>query len=86
LQIKNEIKLLYKKKHQPNKELCYTHMQIASTWKSIWNSIEQSVNRKLQDEIKTIHEKQQRIYPNYKHKQKKNTSRKWELPEGNKLH
>jgi cobalamin biosynthesis protein CbiD len=59
LRIKNEIKCLYKKIQQINKELYYTHIQSANILKSVWNNIEQSINKKLQEEMKTIYEKQQ---------------------------
>jgi hypothetical protein len=54
-----EINFLYKKKQEINKELHYTHIQNANTWKSVWNDIEQSINKKLQEEMKIIYEKQQ---------------------------
>jgi hypothetical protein len=62
LQIKNEIKFLYKKKQQLNKELYHTHIQNTNTWKSTWNSIEQSVNQKLQEEIKVYTKNNNRKY------------------------
>jgi hypothetical protein len=50
LRMKNEIKFLYKKKQQLNKELCYIHIQSANTWKYTWNNIEKSINQKLQND------------------------------------
>lgn len=63
LQIKNEMKFLYKKKQQLNKELYYMYIQNANTWKCTRDKIDQSINQKLQDETKIIHEEQrQKIY------------------------
>jgi hypothetical protein len=49
LRIKNEIKFLYKKRQQLNKELRYIHIQNSNTWKYTLNNIEQSINQKLQN-------------------------------------
>jgi hypothetical protein len=60
---------LQKEKKKLNIELDYIHIQSAN----IWKSTETSINKKPQEELKIIHEKQQQnyaIYPNYKHKQK----------------
>jgi hypothetical protein len=44
----------------------------------MWNSIEQPLNQKLQEEIKAVHEKQQKIwYLSKLQMQTKHTSRKW---------
>jgi hypothetical protein len=52
LRINNETKFLYKKKQQLSKELYYIHTENVDTW----NNIQQSINQKLQNEIKIIHE------------------------------
>jgi hypothetical protein len=64
---------LYKKKQQINKEIYYTHIQNANKWKSIWNNIEQSINKKLQEEMKIIYEKQQQKIRNLSKLQKQTT-------------
>jgi hypothetical protein len=62
LRIKNEIKFLYKKKQQLNRELHHPHIQNANTWKHTWNNTEQSINQKLQGDMKIIHQKQQQMH------------------------
>jgi hypothetical protein len=72
LQIKNEIKFLYKKKQQLNKELYYIHTQNANMWKSIWKNTEESINQKLQKLKQNMKNNSRKysIYPHYRRKQK----------------
>jgi hypothetical protein len=51
LRIQNEIKFLYKKKQQLNKELYTSHLFNAKYWKNTWNHIEQCRTNKLHIEI-----------------------------------
>jgi hypothetical protein len=44
-------------KQQLDKELYYVHIQNENTW----NNIQQTINRKLQNEIKIIHKKSTNI-------------------------
>jgi hypothetical protein len=55
--MRSEIKFIYKKKEQLYKELYYMHIQNAKTWKYTWYNIEESINKKLQNEMKVVHEK-----------------------------
>jgi hypothetical protein len=59
---------------QRNKEIYYIHIQNENALKSIWNNIEQSINQKLQDEMKIIHDKQQQKIRNLSKLQTNNTS------------
>jgi hypothetical protein len=56
LRIKNEIKFLYKKKQSLNIQLYHIHIYNANIWQQIWNNIEQSINQKLQVQMKTTTE------------------------------
>lgn len=47
---------------QKNKTKNYTHIHNTNTWKQTWNIIEQAVTQKLHNEMKTVHEKQQKRY------------------------
>jgi hypothetical protein len=80
LRIKNEIKFLYKRKQQLDKELYYIHIQYTNTWKYTWNNIEQSINQKLQNKMKIIHEKQQQKIHKLSKSQKIHNTREQELP------
>ena len=64
IRIKNEIKFLYKKKEQLNTQLYYKHLQNANTWQKTWNIIEDTINEKLQHEMKTTYLKQQQKLKN----------------------
>ena len=59
LRIKNEIKFLYKKKQQLNTQLYHAHIHNANIWQQTWDSIEKSINHKLQQEMKKVYLKQQ---------------------------
>jgi hypothetical protein len=61
LRIKNEIKFLHKKK-QLNTQLYYAHIQNANTWQHTWNNIEQSINKKLKQEMEKVYLKQQQKF------------------------
>jgi hypothetical protein len=60
LRIKNEITFLYKKKQSLNIQLYHIHIHYANIWQQTWKNIEQSINQKLQVEMKNVHHRQQR--------------------------
>jgi hypothetical protein len=51
LRVQNEIKLLYKKKQQLNKELYISHLYNAKYWQNTWIHIKQDITTKLHLEI-----------------------------------
>jgi predicted RND superfamily exporter protein len=53
IRIKNEIKFLYKKNQQINKEFYVNHLYNVNHWQNIWIHIEQNINTKLRLEIET---------------------------------
>ena len=55
LRIRNEIKFLYKKKQQLNIQLYHAHIYNANIWQQTWDNIEESINHKLQQEMKIVY-------------------------------
>jgi hypothetical protein len=52
LRIKNEIKMLYKKKSKLNKTLYTLHIKNANTWNNIWDIIAQNIDNTLENLMK----------------------------------
>jgi hypothetical protein len=52
MRIRNEIKLLYKKKNLVNSELFKMFLHNGKVWGRIWDNIEQNIHNKLQLEMK----------------------------------
>jgi hypothetical protein len=77
IRIYNEIKFLYRKKKQLNNELYKTHIKAANTWKQTWNTIEQSINQKLQNEMKGIYKNQQKMIHNLTKMQTKDITQEY---------
>jgi hypothetical protein len=44
IRIKDEIKFLYKKKQQLNKDLYHTHLEVAKKWGNLWTLIAESID------------------------------------------
>jgi hypothetical protein len=53
LRVKNEIKMLYKKKSMLNKTLYTLHIKNANTWKNMWDIISQNIDNTLENLMKT---------------------------------
>jgi hypothetical protein len=49
--IKQEIRLLYNKKQQINKELYYAHIHVSNHWNNTWPNIEHTINQQLEVEM-----------------------------------
>jgi hypothetical protein len=64
LRIKNLITFLYKKKQQLNTQLYQAHIHNANIWQQTWGNIKQSVDQKLQQEMKKVYMKQQQKIAN----------------------
>jgi hypothetical protein len=47
IRIKDEIKFLYKKKQQLNKDLYHIHLKAAQEWGNLWNIVINSINDKV---------------------------------------
>jgi hypothetical protein len=47
IRIKDEIKFLYKKKQQLNKDLYHAHLEVAKEWGSLWTLIAESIGEKI---------------------------------------
>ena len=47
LQLKDEIKFLYAKKQNINKQLLHLHLKLAHTWGKLWPYIEETLNSNL---------------------------------------
>jgi phage terminase Nu1 subunit (DNA packaging protein) len=52
LRIKNEIKYLYKKKQQLNKQMYSLHIENANIWGNLWHIISNNINNTLESEMK----------------------------------
>jgi hypothetical protein len=52
LRIKNEIKMLYKKKSMLNKALYTLHIKNGNTWKNMWDIIAQNIDNTLENLMK----------------------------------
>jgi hypothetical protein len=71
LRKKNEIKFLYKKKQQFNRELYHLHTENAKAWKHTWNSrtIDKSkITRRNEYDTPKNSIKKYATYPNHKRK------------------
>jgi hypothetical protein len=55
LRIKNEIKYLYTKKQQLNKQLYALHIEVANTWGNLWHTISNNIDNTLQHEMTIKH-------------------------------
>jgi hypothetical protein len=80
LRIKNEIKFLYIKKQQLNKELYHSHILNANIWQQTWANIEQAIHEKLQQEMTRIHQKQQQKISNLEKSQTTSTTNSSSYP------
>lgn len=72
--IKNELKFLYKKKQNINKELYRAHLHNAYTWNSIWEIIKEKINDKLEPLMRKKYENiNKKITNRVNRKEKKNS-------------
>jgi hypothetical protein len=63
IRIKQEIRLLHKKKQVLNSELYKTHLHNANTWDRTWDNIEHTINTKLRTEMtKKYTQQHQKLY------------------------
>jgi hypothetical protein len=58
IRLKQEIKLLYKKKQHINNELYKIHLYNMHIWKESWDNTEHNINKKLHKEIIRKHRQQ----------------------------
>jgi hypothetical protein len=79
LRLKEEIKLLYLKKQHLNKQLYYTHIQIANTWGNNWNIIEESINEKINIDSENKYKNINKKVENLKQYQTPNPTQKTEF-------
>jgi hypothetical protein len=77
--IKEEIKLLYLKKQHLNKQLYYTHIQIANTLGNNWNIIEESINEKINIDSENKYKNINKKLENLKQYQTPNPTQKTEF-------
>jgi hypothetical protein len=73
IQIKDEIKFLYKKKERLNLELYKCHAQAANEWGHIWYTIHKSINDSINQEIEKKYMTIDKKINSYKTKQKNPT-------------
>ena len=68
MRVKDETKFLYRKKEQLNKELYNIHLQAASEWGTLWdtisNNIHESTHNTMDNKYKTIDQKLKRLTQN----------------------
>ena len=55
--VNQEIKFLYFKKQQLNTQLYKLHLKCANYWKNTWGYIQDSIERKLQEETEELYKK-----------------------------
>jgi hypothetical protein len=66
--INQEIKFLYVKKQKLNEQLYKAHLQCATTWPSSWQTIQSTIDDKLQLEMRNITTTSTRSWTTYKTK------------------
>jgi hypothetical protein len=55
IRLNQEIKFLYIKKQKLNDQLCKMHLECTATWKNIWNLIQPTIDRKIQQQMDTYY-------------------------------
>jgi len=77
IRIKDEIKFLYKKKEELNQKLYETHLQAAKewgkTWHTIYNSIQDALDREAQRKYKTMDDKIHKLTQSQSKESRNNT-------------
>jgi len=65
IRLKDEIKLLYRKKEKLNKESHYAHLKAAYEWGNSWNiipvSVHESIINEMEKKYKTINQKLEKL-------------------------